>query len=313
MNDRSRLIYMEESQTDMKIENGLPVRLMTKNIRYATASPSKGEETWEVRRPYLIKELRFHTAHCDDSFLCLQEVLHQQIIDIQAGLNGEWDYIGVGRDDGLEAGEYSPIFFRRLNWKCQAWNTVWLSKTPEKPSKSWDAACFRILTVGVFMHRCSGKKLVAMNTHLDDQGSRSRLEGAKIILSQIEKYATRGAEPRMPVFVAGDFNSEPHQEAYLEATGDSSPMIDLHSLVPEAKQYGDTNTFTGFDSETRRKKIDFIFLSQNASKTQSNAISGFEDHALSWLADGYSVSPNRFEDGVYNSDHQAVIGDLRLS
>ena len=83
-------------------------------------------------------------------------------------------------------------------------------------------------------------------------------------------------------------------------------MIDLQSLVPRSQQYGDLNTFSGFTAETSRKRIDFIFLSkakQAAEEARSNAC---------WLAKGYSVIPNRFEDGVYNSDHQAVVGDLEL-
>ncbi|KAL9104981.1 MAG: hypothetical protein Q9163_000153 [Psora crenata] len=298
----------------MRAEGGLTVRLLTKNIRYATTSPFTGEEKWEVRRAYLAKELVFNTVHCDEAFICLQEVLHQQIMDIHTDLNqdDEWDYIGVGRDDGFAAGEYSPIFYRPSIWENKIRDTVWLSKTPEKPSKGWDAACLRILTVGVFVHRRSGKKVVALNTHLDDRGSRSRLEGAKIILQQIEKYSAQGTAPRLPVFLAGDFNSEPHQEAYLEITSDSSPMVDLHSLVPEPKRYGDTNTFTGFDTEITRKRIDFIFLTHNASKSQKATIPTSKDDTPSWVAGGYAVLPNRFEDGVYNSDHRAVIGDLWL-
>ena len=55
----------------------------------------------------------------------------------------------------------------------------------DRPSKSWDAASIRILTIAVFQHRSTGKAVVAMNTHLDDQGSKSRLEAAKIILEQV--------------------------------------------------------------------------------------------------------------------------------
>ena len=96
----------------MKVFGALPIRLLTHNIRYATTSPFKGEEEWSVRRSRLINELSFNTAHCAESFICLQEVLHQQLVDILAGLNGKekaWAFVGVGRDDGLEAGEYSPI------------------------------------------------------------------------------------------------------------------------------------------------------------------------------------------------------------
>lgn len=96
----------------MKLYEPLPVRLLTHNIRYATDSPFKGEEKWDVRKSRLINELSFNTAHCAESFICLQEVLHKQLVDILSGLNSKkkaWAFVGVGRDDGLEAGEYSPI------------------------------------------------------------------------------------------------------------------------------------------------------------------------------------------------------------
>lgn len=96
----------------MKVINPVPIRLLTHNIRYATNSPFKGEEKWDLRKSRLINELSFITAHCAESFICLQEVLHQQLVDILSGLNSKktaWDFVGVGRDDGLKAGEYSPI------------------------------------------------------------------------------------------------------------------------------------------------------------------------------------------------------------
>jgi hypothetical protein len=96
----------------MRVHEPLPIRLLTHNIRYAANSPVKGEEKWGVRKARLINELSFNTSHCAESFICLQEVLHQQLVDILSGLNSKkkaWAFIGVGRDDGVEAGEYSPI------------------------------------------------------------------------------------------------------------------------------------------------------------------------------------------------------------
>ncbi|KAK6586425.1 hypothetical protein PZA11_001482 [Diplocarpon coronariae] len=49
---------------------------------------------------------------------CNQEVLHSQLVDVHAALNhstpsdGGWAHMGVGRDDGKQAGGYSPIFYR---------------------------------------------------------------------------------------------------------------------------------------------------------------------------------------------------------
>jgi hypothetical protein len=42
-----------------------------------------------------------------------KEVLHSQISELQQLLGSQWKYYGVGRDDGKEKGEYSPIFYNR--------------------------------------------------------------------------------------------------------------------------------------------------------------------------------------------------------
>lgn len=294
----------------------IPVRLLTHNIRYATNSPFKGEELWHVRKSRLIAELRFNTGHCPESFICLQEVLHEQLHDIISCLNGNrttWTYIGVGRDDGHQVGEYSPILYQPSVWHLQSYETVWLSKTPDRPSKSWDAASNRILTIGAFQHRRSKKTIIAMNTHLDDQGSRSRMEAAKIILERISQFMSisdRSTAP--PIFLAGDLNSEPNQEAYKVVTSEESPMCDLQDMIPENQRYGDQKTFTGFGHErSPPKRIDFLFLNhQKPSTFTQNGASVTE--AQRWSVEGYGILANQFDDGIYCSDHRAVVGDLFL-
>ena len=301
----------------MKVSDFLCIRILTHNIRYATDAPFEGEQKWEVRRSRLINELRFNTTHCAESFICLQEVLHRQLVDIMSSLNSEkrtWDYVGVGRDDGDEAGEYSPIIYEPRIWELKIQKTKWLSKTPDEPSRSWDASCNRILTIAVFKHRSTHKTLLAMNTHLDDQGSESRLKSAEIILDQISLFSKQISDQgRIPVFLAGDFNSEPDQEAYKEMTKASSPMVDLQLLVPEERRYGDINTFTGFKSDvSARKRIDFIFINGRKPNSEAATFAKDKTSGSSWQVDGYAVLPNLFEDGIYNSDHQAVIGDMTL-
>ena len=301
----------------MRTSDALSIRLLTHNIRYATNSPFRGEDRWEIRRPRVVNELRFNTTHCAESLICLQEVLHKQLVDILQGLNetGEtWDSVGVGRDDGHEAGEYSPIIYRPGIWKLKFQGTKWLSETPDRPSIGWDASSIRILTIAVFQHHTSRKTVVAMNTHLDDQGSRSRLEAARIILAQVSLFATQFSQRRsLAVFLAGDFNSEPDQEAYREMTNAKSPMVDLQGIVKEDKRYGNISTFTGFDSQTtRRKRIDFLFLNDSKSNSRTDNHERDGNSERLWHVEGYAVLPNRFEDDVYISDHQAVIGDVLL-
>lgn len=93
-------------------------------------------------------------------------------------------------------------------------------------------------------------------------------------------------------------------------TSSTSPMADLQMMVPENSRYGDSNTFTGFDS-SNRKRIDFIFVNKDdPNLANSSSESGSPERW--WLADGYAVLPNRFEDGIYNSDHQVVVGDVSM-
>lgn len=286
----------------------VPIRLLTHNIRYATNSPFQGEELWPVRRPKINNQLNFNTAHNPEAFICLQEVLHQQIVDIRSLLNstGEvWDYIGVGRDDGFASGEYSPIFYRPAVWRLLRYKTVWLSETPDQPSKGWDAASVRILTIGVFEHRQTTKELVAFNTHLDDQGSTSRLEAAKMIARQVDIWSKPVDRPRLPVFLAGDFNSEPEQDAYEYLTK-QSPLQDIQTLIPSNLRYGHAATYTGFGHERLRPtRIDFLFIAAD-SKQHS------EGEADVWEVCNYGILENRFDDGIYSSDHRAVVADMLL-
>ncbi|EEH44742.1 uncharacterized protein PADG_01031 [Paracoccidioides brasiliensis Pb18] len=315
----------------MRISNPLPIRILTHNIRYATSAPFKGEKPWPYRKQPLLNELHYHTRHNPESFICLQEVLHSQLTDILSGLNssptkhstgstgtgsgtgtgacasaaGEWAYIGVGREDGKQAGEYSPIFYRPSIWDLESFKTVWLSETPSVPSKGWDAASPRLVTIGVFKHHASQKRVLAMSTHLDDQGSTARYQAAKLILSQINAYLSQAQLARRNingVFLAGDFNSEENQEAYIVLTGAESSLVDAHKEVEESLRYGSVNTYTGFGYEDEGpKRIDYVLFGPERGTA-----------SMPWTIEGYAVLPNKFDDGVLSSDHRAVVADAGL-
>jgi endonuclease/exonuclease/phosphatase family metal-dependent hydrolase len=298
---------------------GVPLRVLTHNIRYDTSSPFKGERPWKERAPRLLNELRYNIRN-QDAFICLQEVLDNQLVDILSGLNPSdsttaegaheqfeqtWAYIGVGRDDGYKAGEYSPILYRPSVWELRHWETVWLSETPDVPSKSWDAASIRIVTIGVFTHHVGRQTVLAMSTHLDDQGSRSRSEAAHIILRKIDEYRNgRFGNIISGVFLAGDLNSEETQEAHSVLTAPESPLVDSATLVNQADYYGNHTTWTGFGYEGQDpSRIDYILL---------GPIADHESSDLPWEIEGYAVLANRFDDGVFSSDHRAVVVDAKL-
>jgi hypothetical protein len=135
--------------------------------------------------------------------------------------------IGDGRDDGVNAGEFSPIFYRkcalfsslsllllsyltpsriignRSSVELIKWDSFWPSKTPFTPSKYHDAGCFRIVTVAQFKSHSNGAIFTVINTHLDHVSDAQRRYGASLLLvrSRYEAYTTG-----RPVFVMGDFN-----------------------------------------------------------------------------------------------------------
>ncbi|RMZ66005.1 endonuclease exonuclease phosphatase [Pyrenophora seminiperda CCB06] len=205
----SVVLIMRVNATD------LPIRILTHNIRYAADPPSTGEKPWSTRRQLLLNELHYHTLHNAESFICLQEVLHSQLVDIISGLGDEWAYIGVGRDDGKTKGEYSPIIYRPAIWQLVKWQTVWLNENGTIGKKGWDAGSVRILTVGTFKHIRCKKTIVAMSTHLDNAGAISRRESAKII-EKVISSVTCASSPTdaLPFFLGGDLNSETTDEAY---------------------------------------------------------------------------------------------------
>jgi endonuclease/exonuclease/phosphatase family metal-dependent hydrolase len=279
---RPTILLLALSNFTMHAQAALPIRILTHNIRYATTSPFPSEKPWADRKRFILNQLHYNTLHNAESFICLQEALHNQVVDVMTGLGSDWAYIGVGRDDGKEDGEYSPIIYRPAIWSLESWKTVWLNEDGSVGKKGWDAGSVRIVTIGHFMHVQSKKHVIGMSTHFDNAGAVSRRESAKIILNLITSYNTTDT----PFFLAGDLNSETTGEAYQL----------LAASLQDAKEvarwrYGDVYTFTDFDNEDLTL-IDFVFLG-----------------GAEWGVEGYSILPNRFEDGVYGSDHRAVVVD----
>ncbi|MGB1260282.1 MAG: endonuclease, partial [Akkermansiaceae bacterium] len=111
------------------------------NIRY-DAGGDRGERDWKQRRGKVTDFILSQKP----SVIGLQEVLYKQLLDVEKKLT-EYGRVGVGRDDAKKRGEFSPIFYRKSDWKLDSNGTFWLSDTPKKPgSKSWGNGIPRICT-----------------------------------------------------------------------------------------------------------------------------------------------------------------------
>ncbi|KAI1162481.1 endonuclease/exonuclease/phosphatase [Nemania serpens] len=280
----------------------LSLRVLTFNIRYAAAG-STYERPWSVRGPLVIGRVSDAAAKATTAgavpVIGMQEVLHEQLVDIAAGLGPAWEYIGTGRDDGREAGEYCPIFYRPDRVTLLATTQKWLSPTPDVPSFWPGAGSRRYVLAAVFEEVGTGRRFVAANTHLDNASSQARSEGVRIVLRVLRDV--QGAwGPGLPVALTGDFNSEPGEDAYEGMVSDGY-LRDAYALADAPARFGPYETYTGFvpaEIPDVSGRIDFLWLGPDAATAP-------------WDVVRYEVLDN-VVGGVYISDHRPVFGDITL-
>ena len=225
------------------------------NIRYKNGGDSVKGNVWEKRCQVICDQVNFMAP---DVFGA-QEVLHTQLVDMLAGLDG-YDYIGVGRDDGKTAGEYAAIFYKTDRLRLLDQGNFWLSETPDRPGLGWDAACVRICTWGRFAGQTAtdDEAFFFFNLHMDHVGVVARREAAKLIVTKIREIA-QGA----PVIVTGDFNVDQKDEIYSIFT-QSGLLKD--SFLDSRLRFAENGTFNSFDTGLYTdSRIDHVFVSPGVS------------------------------------------------
>jgi endonuclease/exonuclease/phosphatase family metal-dependent hydrolase len=222
-----------------------PLSVVTYNIRYA--NPGDGLDVWPNRIDAVSNFIAQHDV------IGLQEVTFAQLDDLKERLK-EFDYYGVGRDDGQQGGEHAPIFYRRDRIEAIEQGTIWLSEHPEQVGvKGWDAALPRTCTWMVLQDKTSKRKFWIANTHFDHKGARARAESGKLI-HQLATEKSQG----LPTVVMGDFNCLPGSDPYQALTADKS-LADAR-LISQAKATGPSSTWNGFQEIEANQIIDHLFV-----------------------------------------------------
>lgn len=222
------------------------MNVITYNIRVNI--PEDGENAWPNRKEMVGQLLRLHKP----DIFGLQEALIDQIEDIYNALP-EYNWIGVGRDDGKQSGEYSPVFYKADKFDIDDKGWFWLAEDCTKPELGWDAACKRTCTWVILTEKASGKKIMAVNTHFDHAGKVAREKSAILILQKIKEINTDD----LPVVLTGDFNMQPDSEPIKFIKKDLSDSKE----ITKQKYYGPEGTFNNFDiNSTLERRIDYIFV-----------------------------------------------------
>lgn len=250
-----------------------PIRITSFNVRYGTAAD--GENRWELRRPIAIDIIRRHPA----DILCVQEALDFQVDEYAKAFS--YGQVGVGRDDGKRAGEYSAILYDKGRFRVLDSGTFWLSDTPEMvASKTWGNRVTRICTWAKFEDKASGQQFRVANTHLDHESQPSREKAVTLILERMS--AT------IPTIVTGDFNAG-ESNAAAKAMAKGGYRDTWRVINPDAVEPG---TFSGF-KELGKEKIDYVWVDKN------------------WTVKSASVIDERI-DGKWPSDHTPVTATVEL-
>jgi endonuclease/exonuclease/phosphatase family metal-dependent hydrolase len=258
-----------------------PIRVMSFNIRYGTAPD--GPNAWPLRRQMLVARIK---AHGPD-LLGTQEALAMQVDELEQLLPA-YRVIGVGRDDGLRAGEFTAVFFRARRFELIESGHFWLSPKPDIfGSVGWDAALTRMATwVKLRDKLAAGRQLLFINTHWDHVGQRARMESARLVRDRIRALAGG-----MPVILAGDLNCDPASEAYRILLGaDSAALIDAYRVI-HPQPSADEATFHAFKGTAAGARIDFLLHSKDLTPVSASI-------------DRYS------EAGRYPSDHFPVVMEV---
>lgn len=255
------------------------LKIMTYNLRLNTESD--GVNKWNNRKDFLAGQLRFY----EPDIFGVQEALPEQVNYLTDKLK-QYDHIGIGRELN-EEGEASSIFYKSDRFKLISQHTFWLSETPAKVSRGWDAACNRVCTYGLFEDKELDVRFWVFNTHLDHMGEVARTKGIELILNKINDLNVDS----LPVFLMGDFNSEPTSQRILIL---KILMDDCREISLE-EPFGPYGSFNNFEHDKPvNLLIDYIFKSKNDN----------------FIVQKYSILSDS-KDILYPSDHFPVFVQLK--
>ncbi|QEE17471.1 endonuclease/exonuclease/phosphatase family protein [Promethearchaeum syntrophicum] len=279
---------------DSNASGTFSLRIMSYNIRNAGSSERNPADAWPMRKEFIADYIETF----DLDIFGVQEAYLKQLKYIQKKTeNREYDYIGIGRDDGTFGGEIEAIFYDTAKFEYIDSDTFWLSDTPMIPSRNWDKNNYRSCTWVRFEDRNTNIQFFVFNTHYSAKQCEAVPcvhEKASVLIN--EKISELTGD--FPTILMGDFNMQNTSLAfsYLEEYGDKhmhDSFKEFHNgTVPFDYT---TNEFQPFSPELDKKKIDYIFLSSSI------------------VADFVEIPKDIYGDDQTYSDHYPVLATITIN
>lgn len=197
-------------------------------------------------------------------------------------LKDTYDYVGVGRANGKNSGEFSAVFYNKNVYEVYDSDTFWLSETPETPSVGWDASMNRICTWVILENKETGAMYMHINAHFDHKGEEARKKSVEMILEKAEMYES------IPVVFTADMNITEGHEAY-KMMAESEILWDTKKIAPDTMDY---LTFHDLDPAANEGRIlDYVMINNNFGVTTYRVVTAGID-------------------GKFVSDHYPIYADL---
>ena len=229
-------------------ESGFSV--MTWNIR-RTTNADRGVRSFKKRSGKMVELIK----EADPDIICMQEATSSQISFFKKKLHG-MSVIYAYRDK-TRSPESCPVFYNANRFELVSSETFWLSDTPEKMSRTWEADYYRICTAIKLKDKLTGNELAIFNTHIDYKSEDTKLKRVDLINEKAAGFDC-------PIVLTGDFNSVPASSA-IERTKT------YFTEAGEGKPDGDKITFNNYLGD-RQKKIDYVFYKGNIESLSYSVI-----------------------------------------
>ena len=253
--------------------NAQDLKVMSYNIRQSGAKD--GTNSWMYRfaaTGEMIKD------QMPDVF-GVQEATYDQMYFIEQNFK-EYKYVGGGREDGKKKGEHMAIFYLKEEGELLDGGTFWLSETPDKPSKGWDAACFRSCTWTKLKMKSNGQIFAYLNTHLDHVGNVARKEGLALIMKRAQEIVTDD----MPIILTADFNAVTSNPIFEPLNG---VMKDAREVAPETDRRATLNCYQPENEDKEEWIIDHIFF--RGAEAKSFKVLRDKNYGAPYISDHYPV------------------------
>ena len=253
------------------------ITIMSFNIRYF-AHDDFFKKSWFYRAPLVVNNVKQEQP----DIIGFQEVqpIHEKYL--KKHLLG-YEFIVAYRTK-MEPKEGMLLAYRRDRFTAEKEGMFWVSETPEKMSKDWGSASYRVAAYAKLLDKKTNKYVSIIDTHLDNASDKAREEGIRVLIEQVNSLKLVN-----PILL-GDMNDFDDSIMYEYAINHG--YVDALK-VADASYVGTGATYQAYGKKINHKRIDYFFLDPSIHVNDYHVV-------------------DKLYDGVYPSDHFPIVININL-